>query len=91
MLRFMSPTLTLFNKRSVSTAIRLLSRAAVNPKGPSPGLVKSWQVLGLLFFQDIPGKEMVMCVYTRIEDANVPENTGMVQHFAFFPFQVGRR
>lgn len=43
------------------------------------------------FFQDVPGKEVLTCVYTRTEDANELGNTGMAQALAFFPFQAGRR
>lgn len=63
----------------------------MNLKGSSLGLVKSCQVLDLLFFQDVPGKEVLICVYTRTEYANESGNTGMVQALAFFPFQAGRR
>lgn len=87
----MSPILTLVNKSSVTTAIKLLSRDPVNLKGSALGLVKSCQVVGLLFFQDIPGKEVLMCQYTRIGDANESGNTGIVQALAFVPFQIGRR
>lgn len=83
MLGFMSLTLTLFNKRSVTIAIKLLSRDPVNIKDSSLALVKSCQVVGLLFFQDILRK-VLMCVYTRTEDANELGNYRHPTGFGFF-------